>query len=101
MPLRTYVIEMDDYLAEVLKNAGQIPIVETDMGQYKSAQDYDDERRSRLSAPPYYTPEEEKEVRAIRRNPALFDDGPEGEKLSARLRELKRIAQARRDQRGY
>lgn len=101
MPLKTYLIEMDDHVANVLKNAGQIRIIETDMGQYKSAQDREDERRSRASAPPFFTPEEEREVRAIRQNPALFDDGPEADRLSARLQKIKRAAQARRDKRGY
>ena len=70
-------------------------ISEVDMGQALSVQDRADARDTR----PFYTPEEEREVRSLRNNPHFWDDTEEGLALVARLHEIKAAANARRSQR--
>jgi hypothetical protein len=67
-----------------------------DTGQTPSAQDRDDARRSRLGRPSFFTPEEDREVRALRANPVFWDDSEEGLALVARLHKIKAAANARR-----
>lgn len=84
--------EISNLLESINDNTkSAIDLAEVDMGQAKSVQD----RENEAKRPAFWTPEEEKEVRAIRNNPKFHDDDEEGEALVARLRAMKKKANDR------
>lgn len=69
-----------------------------DVGQFLSWQDKQDMAHARRLRAPYFTDDEAREIRAIRAiraNPALWDDTPTSAALSARLWVIKALAESR------